>query len=163
MKTFNRFHIVIVVIMSFWTSCAPADQRVAGHYVRLAEAATFRLKAGGERLLQLQFSVDTGFHIIGDTGAADNFLATRLDLFGTSDIQFKEPAFPTLKPLVINGLEEAVPVLEGTVKVEVPVFIDSSARPGVHQLQGQLYYQACDAVKCFFPKELVFPITLYIL
>lgn len=148
--------------VSFWLVCVPANPPDELHFVHLVEPVTLTAKAGSIHRLDIQFRIDSGYHIIGQQREESNFLPLTVNIADHHSIHFGPASFPPPKALDIDGLEDPLPVFEDVLKIELPVEIDALTKRGRQEVMAELCYQVCDNRKCFFPRALQFPITIRI-
>lgn len=150
----------ILSALLFWTACTPGVQQHSGHFVRLAEAAEMVINEDTPTLLCIRFQVEKGYHILGNAGLESNFYPTTLSISENAALKFGETEFSGTVPFEMEGLEARITVFEGTFEVRTELTPEAFILKGKYTLEGRLAYQACDGVKCFFPRELSFPIEL---
>ena len=106
--------------------------------------------------LALDFKILRGYHIQAHQPDVNWMIPTRLEI--NSTLKLKPAKFPPSWDLPWPGEEEPMKVYKCLLNVSVP--FDQKLEPGSYRLEGTLYYQACDRVKCYFPRTLNFEITL---
>ena len=143
-------------------SCEPANKPIAGHLVQLKRKPAIFVKPGKTKILYLKFQVANSFHILANQGNEDQFLATQLKMKSSSNITTTQTKFPTPKPFPIEGVDEPMKVFDNLFEVKIQFKVAKDISKGEHTIEGNLFYQACNSKKCFFPKELTFKVTIFI-
>jgi hypothetical protein len=54
-------------------------------------------------------------------------------------------------------------VYDGKFKISIPFDTNENIKRGKYTLEAKLHYQACDSKTCFFPKDIIFPISIKVL
>ncbi len=114
-----------------------------------------RGKAGA---VELQFRVNSGFHINSNTPSAEYLIPTALKLDPPTDIVVGKITYPAGQEMSFAfAPDEKLSVYSGSFTVSVSVRPLASVLPGKYAFRGELKYQACDNAQCFPPKKL--PVT----
>jgi hypothetical protein len=110
-----------------------------------------RGKAG---VVELQFRVNSGFHINSNTPTAEYLIPTTLKLDPPTDIVVGKITYPEGKTMSFAfAPDEKLSVYSEDFSVSVSVRPLASVLPGKYELRGELKYQACDNAQCFPPKK----------
>ncbi|MEM8528860.1 MAG: protein-disulfide reductase DsbD domain-containing protein [Bacteroidota bacterium] len=139
-----------VLGLCFCVSCSTENDFTDDQYVRLL-SSKIQIDTNGQKTVQLQFEVAEGYHIMTNEVSEDNFITTKLTLSSNEAIQFGIPRFSEAVVHYLEGVEQPLMVFEGVFSVTLPFRTTAAILP---DLEGELYYQACDKGKCFFPREL---------
>jgi DsbC/DsbD-like thiol-disulfide interchange protein len=107
--------------------------------------------------LKVRVTIAPGLHVYA-TPVPDEYTALTLDVESAVPIEVGAYAWPAAHPLQIEGLDEQFLVYEGTVETVVPCVILSNA--GDLDVSVRVRYQACSAVECFPPTEIVLNLPL---
>lgn len=140
-----------VLGLCFGVSCGTENAFLPDQYVRLLSEPTIKIAADGTTAIQLQFEVAEGYHIMTNQDSEEHFITTSLTLKSNEAIQFGTPQFSEAVAYYLEGVEQPLMVFEGVFLVTVSIRSTTAILPA---LEGELYYQACDKGKCFFPREL---------
>ncbi len=101
--------------------------------------------------LYVTLDLDPGLHIYAP-GAGGGMIGATIDVSAPDSIEIGVPIFPASHPLRLEGSDEVLPVLDGTIEVVVPL-ISTRADVEPIALEIHLRYQACDDRLCFLPQE----------
>ena len=108
----------------------------------------------------LPFTIQEDYHIQAASEVLDNLIATEISFEqnGSFEIESYEFSLTNYDTVVLNEFTHRV--LSNRVEVTVALkFIEDKSGKGVG-LKGELYYQACDDQRCFFPRTLAFNVDL---
>lgn len=120
------------------------------------------LKKGASGSIPIEFKIKPGYHIIADHGSDRSLLYTKLFVQGVNGVQAGEARYASVQEFVPLGIHDKAGIFKDTLEISVPVNIAEDARSGIHLIRGSLYYQACDATKCYFPRELTFQLAIHV-
>ncbi len=159
----NYFNMLLGLLLL--ASCqAPQPQRSAedSNLVSLRPMPNIALKKGAKYELPLVFEIKPGYHIMADTGLADNWVYTQLSIQSGKGYLTDAPRFPAPEDLFLQDDTQPLSIFEEEVEVKIPILPSPQAEMGTYNLQGQLLYQACTDQKCFFPRELKFEVPIQV-
>jgi hypothetical protein len=108
----------------------------------------------------LPFMIQEDYHIQAASEVLDNLIATEISFEqnGSFEIESYEFSLTNYDTVVLNEFTHRV--LSNRVEVTVALkFIEDKSGKGIG-LKGELYYQACDDQRCFFPRTLAFNVDL---
>jgi hypothetical protein len=126
---------------------APARTR---QYVSYA-AEQQVVPAGKRAVLELRFRVQDGFHVNSHTPRSELLIPTVVDLQPAPGVTSPGPEYPAGMTFSFSfAPNDKIDVYENAFTVKLPVV----AKPGAHQVQGALKYQACDHTSCYPPRTL---------
>lgn len=103
----------------------------------------------------IEFNIKEGFHVQADTVANDNLIPTSIN-FETLDGLEIRAKFPAYKKFHLNGTNENLLVFDQVLNVTLEILLSRDPNQNFIRIPGQLKYQACDSVKCLFPRTLDF-------
>jgi hypothetical protein len=129
-------------------------------FVVLSSPSELNLVPGEEQKISLSFRIKEGFHIQADEVKDENLIPSHLIFEHSPELTIGEPIFPQSKEFWMEGSEEALLVFSDLMEITVPINSPPSVDGIV--LKGILHYQACDASKCYFPRNLEFVLKLNI-
>jgi len=110
--------------------------------------------------ITLPFTIDEDYHIQAVSEVLDNLIATEISFEqnGSFEIEGFEFSLTNYETVVLNEFTHRV--LSDRVEVTVILkFNENKSAKGIG-LKGELYYQACDDQRCFFPRSLGFNVDL---
>lgn len=108
----------------------------------------------------LPFMILEDYHIQAASEVLDNLIATEISFEqnGSFEIENYEFSLTNYDTVVLNEFTHRV--LSDRVEVTVVLkFIEDKSQKDIG-LKGELYYQACDDQRCFFPRSLAFNVDL---
>jgi hypothetical protein len=151
MNCSRRNNIWLPLVCFLGISMAAHAQETA--FVSFEGKVTYTLKTEEPHQITLTFQIKEGYHIMANILKESNFIPSTLSITGPAEVILKDPIFPEGQEYFLEGSEEAMRVYTGEFEVVVPLSINKA---GLYTLTGELYYQACSNVKCFFPRKLGF-------
>jgi len=131
-------------------------------FVRLESEPNIILNSGKNDYLILTIIIKDGFHIQANQVNDENLVPTKLSFEETDRIHFGKPIFPKTEDLSIEGLDNPWKVYSGRLEIKVPIQFDKTMGNEDFIINGNLFYQACDDKKCFFPRDFNFKVNLII-
>jgi hypothetical protein len=131
-------------------------------FVRLEKETVVSLNSDKNDYFILTIIIKENFHIQANQVNDENLVPTKLSFDETDGIQFGQPIFPKTEDLPIKGLDNPWKVYSERLEIKVPVQFDITKGNRDFIIKGNLFYQACDDKKCFFPRDFNFKINLII-
>ncbi|WP_224483926.1 protein-disulfide reductase DsbD domain-containing protein [Robertkochia aurantiaca] len=128
----------------------------AGQWVQFCGSELSRI--GDTLVLTLQFDITDGFHIQAAGMGEENVMETELHLELPNSVRLEELEFPEPHRILLQGSTDSLQVYSG--KAIFKAILISSQQEGVKLIPGQLFYQACDEKKCFYPRTLEFGVKV---
>ena len=107
-------------------------------------------------IITLPFTIDEDYHIQAESETLNNLIATEISFEknGSFDILYYKFSLTNYETIVLNDFSHRV--LSDKVEVTLALkFKENKSKKGLG-LNGELYYQACDDQRCFFPRSLAF-------
>ncbi len=141
-------------LLLFFCILAPASGQQQ-HWVKLINKE-IRLDNENPKI-ELIFELQNGMHIQANKVNDPNFIPTRIDIAWPSSFQIDSAYYSTPKQLKMIGQEKPLMVFSKKFTVG---FLVKGPPTGSFEIPGELYYQACNAYKCFFPRTLSFSIKV---
>ena len=122
-------------------------------FVLLEGKPVFTVRSDKKDHLYLHIIIKEGYHIQANQVNDENLVPTRLSFDSPDGIHFGNPIFPKTEDLLIEGLDNPWKVYSGKLVIKVPIQLEKRVVMGKGNLiiDGNLFYQACDDKKCFFP------------
>lgn len=118
------------------------------------------IEAGKSGIVQLVAVVKNGLHIMSDHPGKDNFIPTSLTVTGTDDVQVLQIRYPESDSIQLEGTWEYFNVFHDRVLFTVLVQVKQGSPKKIYVLEAELFYQACDAVKCYYPRSIKIPVRI---
>jgi len=106
--------------------------------------------------IDLWFKIQDGYYIQADQPTVEWVIPTRVTI--SSTLALGTVQFPSGYELPWPDTSGSMLVFKDQMRLKIPLL--DTIEPGVYHLNGILYYQACDRVKCYFPRELAFEIRI---
>lgn len=131
---------------------------VAQDFVKLESLDTIALSHDSEEI-SLMFSIKEGYHIQADQPMIDWVIPTRVEF--DSKLPIGHTEFPNSYQLPWPNTDKPMMVFKDSMQLRIPII--DTIESGVYHLKAILYYQACDQVKCYFPRTLEFEILITVL
>jgi hypothetical protein len=108
---------------------------------------------GSHATVTVTVHVSSGFHINSATPNDSDLIATDVSVAESHGITVGKPVYPAAKTIQAPALsQKPLSVYIGTAKIEVPVTISRSAKPGKYVLPVVISYQGCNASACYPPR-----------
>ena len=108
----------------------------------------------------LPFIIQEDYHIQAESEVLDNLIATEIyfEQNGSFEIESYEFSLTNYDTVVLNQFTHRV--LSDRVEVTVTLRLKGENVKKNNELKGELYYQACDDQRCFFPRTLGFNVDI---
>jgi len=154
----NSFLLVnLILFVGTYSSMQVQQQK---QFVILDNHVAVDIDAGESAEIKLPFRIQFGYHIQADTVNDENLIRAELSFNQIDGVQTGRPKFPDFKKFQLKGTDEKLLVFDGEMNILVPLSVDPSTKKGSYHLPGGLYYQACDSVRCLFPRRLEFQVVV---
>lgn len=121
--------------------------------VSLSSKPYAKLNSGTTVKTSIDFLIKKGYHIQADTVKDNNLIPSALTFEKVEGFEIKI-IFPDYKEFLLKGTEETLLVFDNDMSVTVEISTIKSLGQGTYMLPGELKYQACDSVRCLFPRTL---------
>lgn len=118
------------------------------------------VQSGKEALVRILASVKNGYHIQAHEVADELIIPTTLEIAGDKNFVNKKQVFPPTKKFMLTGTDQYLDVYDGQFEIETSLRVSDRVQKGSRQLMGKLKYQACDSVRCLFPRTVEFLINI---
>ncbi len=113
------------------------------------------VKAGLDSVINIAIEIKNGYHIQANK-VENQFIPTTLEIKNDREITIKNKIFPPAKKFKLKGTDQYLNVYDGIFEISILFTTKKEVRKGLHHLYGQLNYQACDSMRCLFPKSIEF-------
>lgn len=118
------------------------------------------VEAGRHSVIQIVVEIKNGYHIQANKVSNESMIPTTLDISSDKSLIVKKQVFPSAKKFKLEGTEEYLDVYDG--RFDISIFFNTSrqTKKGLHRLDGKLNYQACDSIRCLFPRAAGFSMEI---
>jgi DsbC/DsbD-like thiol-disulfide interchange protein len=110
----------------------------------------------------ITFTIRDGYHIQANKPLDVNLIPTELTIIPSGEFMIYEPKFPAPVPFQLKNDPEAMMVFDGKLEILLPIVVRENTKNGSYQIKGNLKYQACDSVKCYFPRNVLFEVPVQV-
>jgi len=131
-------------------------------FVTILPTNEWKLLPGEKMNVAITFKIREGYHIQANKVLEDHLIPTSLSLQETEEIIIGKPIFPPPHPFHLKDVSQEMLVFHKELKVSIPVFIRESAIQGEYTINGNMHYQVCDSLKCYFPRDFSFNINIVV-
>jgi hypothetical protein len=118
------------------------------------------VQAGGQSMISVSVEVKSGYHIQAGEVTGEFLIPTTLKVDGGKDFIIEKQVFPLAKKFKLEGTDQYLDVYDGRFEIQTIFIAQKEIQKNVHHLNGKLNYQACDSVRCLFPKTVEFSIDI---
>lgn len=118
------------------------------------------VQAGKQSVISVSVQVKDGYHIQSHVVKEEFITPTTLELDGGKDFIVDKQVFPLAKKFKLEGTDQYLEVYDGKFEIQTFVIAQKKIQRNVHHLNGKLNYQACDSVRCLFPRTIEFSIDV---
>jgi hypothetical protein len=141
----------------------PVMQNPSFQFVTVSDTLIWLCRPEEKKVFFIAFKIREGYHIQSNNVSDENLIPTTVTLTNIPpDIQLNDPVFPESRDFKLNGSDVPMKVFHHILMVNYPGKVKKEATTGTFMIQGNLHYQVCDSVKCYFPRDLPFAINLII-
>jgi DsbC/DsbD-like thiol-disulfide interchange protein len=109
--------------------------------------------------LHVELVVDAGWHLYSRP-ISGGYAPLTIEVKPLRDVAVGEPNYPPARPFKMDGLDEEFYVLDGPIRVSVPIAVNAAAGLGDITIRVLVRYQACSPADCLPPSEVQLEITL---
>ncbi|MEB2779579.1 protein-disulfide reductase DsbD family protein [Algoriphagus sp. C2-6-M1] len=106
--------------------------------------------------VRVEVEVMWGYHIQANRVKDESLVPTTLTWREENGWEVRENIFPPAKKFKLQGSDLPLEVYDGKFDINTVFVPSSTLRKGSHRLFGKLQYQACDSIKCLFPRSVEF-------
>ncbi|MEX2569348.1 MAG: protein-disulfide reductase DsbD domain-containing protein [Cyclobacteriaceae bacterium] len=152
----------LIICISVFLQGSILAQVQERRFVELKDEPEFTISPGEEKQLTISFLIKDGYHIQANRVNDENLIPSVLTFEASEEVIIGDPVYPKPDEFKMEGVEEALPVFGEILEIKVPVRTANPVEKGTFLIQGKLYYQPCDASKCYYPRELDFRMKIAI-
>jgi thiol:disulfide interchange protein DsbD len=113
--------------------------------------------------LQVVLRIKEGYHVYGPSVESAGLIPTTVSLTLPAGLSAGPTVYPPARRLKVSFAPEPVEVLEGEVRLQVPITVGSGAPAGQAVLGVEVRYQACSQDLCLAPSTAEFKVPLQVL
>jgi hypothetical protein len=110
--------------------------------------------------VHVEVEVMLGYHIQANKLEDENLVPTTLIWEKGHGWEIREITFPPSKKFKLQGSDLPLEVYDGKFDIKTVLVPPETLRKGSHRLFGILNYQACDSVRCLFPRSVEFSVLV---
>lgn len=140
--------------------CFAADAQINSDQIVKVESTKVTVKTGSGARVDIPVDVKSGYHIQASNVKDEYLIPTTLELTQQDGILASEIIFPQTKQFKLEGTDEFLDVFDGRFEIKVALKTEKGTKKGLYTLNGKLKYQACDSVRCLFPRTVEFLINV---
>ncbi len=129
-------------------------------FIEILPTNEWKILPGEKKDLEVIFEIKDGFHIQADKVLEDHLIPTSLSTQAPEEIKISDPLFPAPYQFRLQNVDQEMLVFHKELKVRIPVVISKSSKQGNYLIRGNLHYQVCDSLKCYFPRDFPFMINI---
>lgn len=118
------------------------------------------VQAGRQSVIRVSVEVKNGYHIQAHSVKDEFIIPTTLEIDGGKEFIIKNQVFPSDKKFKLEGTDQYLEVYDGRFEIQTFFIVQKKIQKNVHHLNGKLNYQACDSVRCLFPRTIQFSIEV---
>lgn len=146
--------LLLVCIISFNVAAQSSDELVKIRTLKVDA------QAGQEVMIKTFVSVKNGYHIQAHEIIDELMIPTTLEIADDKNFVIKKQVFPPIKKFMLTGTGEYLEVYDGEFEIQTSLGVSVNVQKGFRQLKGVLTYQACDSVRCVFPRRVEFLVNV---
>lgn len=116
--------------------------------------------AGRQSMISVSVEVKSGYHIQAHAVKDEFIIPTTLEIDGGKEFVINKQVFPSAKKFKLEGTDQYLDVYDGRFEIQTFFITQKNAQKKVHRLNGKLNYQACDSLRCLFPRHVEFSVDI---
>jgi DsbC/DsbD-like thiol-disulfide interchange protein len=153
-------HRILLILLSLSLVAAAPKKPVI---VAIITSQPLELAAGEKGEYPLELKIMKGYHIQSNPASQKYLIPVTATFEAYDAIAIGEPIYPPGIPFRLKGSQTDISTYENTVRIKIPIQVNSNAKPREVVLKGTLRYQGCDALLCFPPTKLPFEVKLKVI
>jgi len=118
------------------------------------------IQAGKQSAINVSVDVANGYHIQAHKVKNEFMVPTTLEIKASNWFVLKNQVFPSTKKFKLEGTDEYLEVYDGRFAIQTFLTAQKQTQKGFYTLTGKLKYQACDSMRCLFPRSVDFSIDV---
>jgi len=116
------------------------------------------VQVGEQSVISVSVEVKDRYHIQANAIKEEFIIPTTLEINGGEEFIIKNQVFPSAKQFKLEGTDLYLDVFDGRFEIQTFFITQKNTQTKVHHVDGKLNYQACDSVRCLFPRTIEFSI-----
>lgn len=150
MKRAPLFGLSVLVLAAL--AVAQGDKQPT---VIMAPVGNVPVRAGGSTDLELDFRIDSDFHINSNKPKADYLIPTVLKLSPPEQVLLADVKYPPGQEMSFAfSPNEKLSVYSGDFAINTVLKSPAGAAAGTYPVKGELRFQACDHSACYPPRSI---------
>jgi thioredoxin:protein disulfide reductase len=146
--------LIIFLLNSFIVSGQINEELVKVHVPKVT------VQAGKQSVISVSVEVTNGYHIQAHEVRDEFIKPTTLEVDGGKKFIIQKQIFPSAKKFKLEGTDQFLDVYDGRFEIQTFFIAQKKIQMNVHHLKVKLNYQACDSVRCLFPRTIEFSIDV---
>lgn len=118
--------------------------------------------AGKPSVIKIWIEVKKPYHIQAGKVKDEFIVPTTLEIDGGEEFIINKQIFPTPVKFKLEGTDEYLDVYDGKFEIKTFFKTQKQIQKGFFNLNGKINYQACDSVRCLFPRTIEFLVNIEI-
>ena len=113
-------------------------------------------QVGHDALVTIFVIIKNGYHIQAHEATDELIIPTTLEIADSQNLIVNNQVFPPAKKFMLTGTGTPMEVYDGEFAIQASLNVSRQIQKGIYQLNAKLKYQACDSVRCLFPRTVEF-------
>ena len=156
----NYWVIVNLLFLLYNADHSVRQQLGKSGFVEIGPTKEWMFLPGEKRDIVLVFKIKDGYHIQADQVLEDHLIPTSLSIKTPEEMVVSSPVFPDPFPFHLKNVSQKMEVFHKELEVRIPLAVSEGTTHGKYLINGNLHYQACDSLKCYFPRDFPFNINI---
>lgn len=153
--------INIFLLFSYLNTDIQVRHQLKGNnFVDIEQVLKWDLSPGEKKSLEVVFQIKEGYHIQANQILDENLIPTSITTRSSDEIIVFDPIFPASISFNLKNVKEPIMIFHNKLMINLPIVVKEETEDGIYVVIGNLHYQACDSVKCYFPRDLPFEIEI---
>jgi hypothetical protein len=148
-----------LIILLLLNSLMVSNQTTADEIVKVS-VPTVNVKAGNHFDVNVLIEIKNEYHIQAHEVTDEFIIPTTLEINASKEFTIKKQVFPSSKKFKLKGTNKYLDVYDGKFEIRTVFTLQKEIQRKVHHLNGKLNYQACDSMRCLFPRNINFSIDV---
>lgn len=119
-----------------------------------------RIAIGESSEIRIDVTIKEGYHVQANPVRDEFLIPATIETKFVKEIIPGNPIYPPSKLLTLKGASDTLLVYDGMFSIRLPIEVPLNAQAAKSKLEGSLYYQACDSIRCFAPRSISFTIPI---